>query len=87
MANPPTTPEVIAGENAGTRVVAQTPQIAQACRELAKLARQGDYWAARAVKYISALTSRQMKTVFVREGAKTTDSQKVKENFNVLLAD
>ncbi|WP_347332970.1 hypothetical protein [Marinimicrobium locisalis] len=77
MAIPPSRSEVIAGKSAGTRVVAQTPQIAQACGELAKMARQGDYWATRAVKYISALTSRQMKTVFVREGAKTADNRQV----------
>lgn len=74
MANPPSKDDVVAGKNAGIRVVAATPQIAQACRELIKMAHQGDYWATRTVKYLSALTSRQMKTVFVRESGKTLDN-------------
>lgn len=69
--------KVIAGKAAGNKVVAKTPQIATACAELAKMARDGNYWARVSVNYINALTSRQMKTVFVREGAKTADNRQL----------
>lgn len=69
--------KVIAGKAAGNKVVAETPQIAIACAELAKMARDGNYWARVSINYINALTSRQMKTVFVREGVKTADNRQL----------
>ncbi|MGB3610111.1 MAG: hypothetical protein WA987_06995 [Cellvibrio sp.] len=77
MSVPPAQYHILAGRTAGTKVTTYDRRIVGAHKALVNMAHAGNHWARECVNCINGLTSRQMKTVFARKGAKTSDNRQV----------